>query len=126
MAKVNFTDCTGVLHVIEVENGWSLMEAAIDNDVFGITADCGGACSCATCHAYIDESWLEKLPEVGCENYYGFGEKGGPLDKKGETISFWNTDSFSYNTDDSKYQQKNKSSGDKLKLENWMTPTDGL
>ena len=65
MATVNFTDCTGVLHVIEVENGWSLMEAAIDNDVFGITADCGGACSCATCHAYIDESWLEKLPEVG-------------------------------------------------------------
>ena len=57
--------------------------------------------------SYHEEDWykVEKLPEVGCENYYGFGEKGGPLDKKGETISFWNTDSFSYNTDDSKLYQ---------------------
>jgi 2Fe-2S ferredoxin len=40
------------------------MEAAIDNNVSGIVAECGGACACATCHAYIDESWLGKLPAM--------------------------------------------------------------
>ena len=65
MATVRFTDCTGVLHIIEAKNGWSLMEVAVDNDIVGIAADCGGACTCGTCHAYIDESWLKKLPEVG-------------------------------------------------------------
>ena len=57
--------------------------------------------------SFHEEGWYktEKKPEVGCENHYGFGEKGGPLDKKGETISFWNTDSFSYDTDDSKLYQ---------------------
>ncbi len=65
LTKVYFTDCAGELHVIEASNGDSLMEVAIDNLVWGIEAECGGACSCATCHAYVDESWLEKLPEVG-------------------------------------------------------------
>lgn len=64
MPKVYFTGCNGELHVIEANNGDSLMEVAIDNIVFGIEAECGGACSCATCHAYIDELWLEKLPEI--------------------------------------------------------------
>lgn len=64
MAKVYFTDCTGELHIIEAKNGESLMEIAIDNLVWGIEAECGGACSCATCHAYIGEDWLEKV-EVG-------------------------------------------------------------
>lgn len=57
--------------------------------------------------SYHEEDWykIEKLPGVACENYYGFGEKGGPLNKKGETISFWNTDSFAYNNNDSKLYQ---------------------
>lgn len=57
--------------------------------------------------SFHEEGWykVEKKPEVACENHYGFGEKGGPLDKKGETISFWNTDSFSYSTKDSKLYQ---------------------
>ncbi|MCK4972785.1 MAG: hypothetical protein KAS52_05655, partial [Candidatus Heimdallarchaeota archaeon] len=57
--------------------------------------------------SYHEEDWykIEKLPGVACENYYGFGEKGGPLNKKGETISFWNTDSFSYSNNDSKLYQ---------------------
>ncbi len=57
--------------------------------------------------SYHEEDWYktEKLPDVSCENYYGFGEKGGPLDKKGQTISFWNTDSFSYDVDDQKLYQ---------------------
>jgi len=49
---------------VEVENGYSVMEGAINNNVEGIVAECGGACACATCHSYIDESWLERLPEM--------------------------------------------------------------
>ena len=57
--------------------------------------------------SFHEEGWykVKKKPEVACENHYGFGEKGGPLDKKGETISFWNTDSFCYSTKDSKLYQ---------------------
>jgi 2Fe-2S ferredoxin len=40
------------------------MEAAVDNGIDGILAECGGACACATCHAYIDEAWLARLPEM--------------------------------------------------------------
>lgn len=57
--------------------------------------------------SYHEEGWYRtvKHPEVSCENHYGFGEKGGPLDKKGEVISFWNTDSFAYDVDDAKLYQ---------------------
>ena len=48
----------------EVENGYSVMEGAINNNIDGIVAECGGACACATCHSYIDEAWLDKLPPM--------------------------------------------------------------
>lgn len=56
---------------------------------------------------YHEDDWynIEQTPHVTCEYYYGFGEKGGPLDKKGETLSFWNTDTVSYSTKDSKLYQ---------------------
>jgi 2Fe-2S ferredoxin len=47
-----------------VDSGRSLMEAAVSNNVPGIVAECGGSCSCATCHVYVDESWLGKLEEA--------------------------------------------------------------
>src|SRR5271167_787823 len=60
MAKITFIDHSGESRVIEVENGATVMEAAIRNAVPGIDADCGGACACATCHVYVDEAWREK------------------------------------------------------------------
>ena len=51
-------------HELDVTVGHSLMEAAIDNNVTGIVAECGGACACATCHAYVAEAWFDKLPVV--------------------------------------------------------------
>jgi 2Fe-2S ferredoxin len=63
MVKINFIDHTGATQTVEAEAGSTVMEAAIRNAVPGILAECGGACACATCHVYIDESWKEKTGE---------------------------------------------------------------
>lgn len=49
---------------VAAANGKTLMEVAIANNVRGIDAECGGCCSCATCHVYVDEAWLAKLPAL--------------------------------------------------------------
>ena len=59
MAKIHFVDHTGEKRTIEVENGATVMEAAIRNAVPGIEAECGGACACATCHVYVAPEWTE-------------------------------------------------------------------
>ena len=64
MPKVTYVTTDGTRHEVEVENGYSVMEGAINNNIDGIVAECGGACACATCHAYIDEAWLDKLPQM--------------------------------------------------------------
>ena len=60
MVKINFNDHTGETRSVEAETGSTVMEAAIRNAIPGILAECGGACACATCHVYVDESWKEK------------------------------------------------------------------
>ena len=67
MAKIHFVDHKGETRTIEVENGATVMEAAIRNAVPGIEAECGGACACATCHVYVDEAWLSRLPPTSDE-----------------------------------------------------------
>ncbi len=62
MAKITFIEHTGTEHVVDVANGLTVMEGARDNNVPGIEADCGGACACSTCHVYIDEAWVSKVP----------------------------------------------------------------
>ena len=64
MPKVTYITTDGTRHEVEVENGYSVMEGAINNNIDGIVAECGGACACATCHAYIDDAWLVKMPEM--------------------------------------------------------------
>jgi ferredoxin, 2Fe-2S len=63
MPKVTFIEHSGREHVVEAEVGETLMEAAIKHGVPGIVAECGGACSCATCHVYVEESWREATGE---------------------------------------------------------------
>ena len=64
MPKITYKDNQGNSKTIEVENGLSVMEGAIQNDVQGIDADCGGSMACATCHVYVEEKWLDKLPKA--------------------------------------------------------------
>ena len=61
MPKVKFIEFDGTEHVVDGADGSSIMEAAISNLVPGIDADCGGECSCATCHVLIDEECGQKL-----------------------------------------------------------------
>ena len=62
MPKITFIEFSGAEHVVQEEVGRSLMQAAVDHLVPGIVADCGGSCSCATCHGYIDPAWCELVP----------------------------------------------------------------
>jgi len=58
MPKIIYKDNRGNSKTIEVENGLSVMEGAIQNDIPGIDADCGGSMACATCHVYVEEEWF--------------------------------------------------------------------
>ena len=64
MPKIIYKDKDGNSKTIEVENGLSVMEGAIQNDIPGIDADCGGAMACATCHVYVEENWFNKLTKA--------------------------------------------------------------
>jgi len=65
MVSVTFKSADGEETIISVKTGVSIQEAAINNDVPGIDADCGGGCSCATCHVYVADEWLEKVGPPG-------------------------------------------------------------
>ena len=63
MAKVTYIEHSGNSRTIEIANGLSVMEGAVQNDIPGIDADCGGGMACATCHVYVKEEWFNKLPK---------------------------------------------------------------
>lgn len=62
MPKITFIAHNGQERAVTAEVGKSIMQAATQNLVPGLLADCGGSCSCATCHAYVDEPWSDQLP----------------------------------------------------------------
>ena len=62
MAKITYVFADGTRRDVDAANGASIMETALRNNVKGIDAECGGCLSCATCHVYVDEAWLAKLP----------------------------------------------------------------
>ena len=62
MTKITYITHDNNSHTIDVQNGLTVMEGAIQNDIPGIDADCGGGMACATCHVYVKEEWLDKLP----------------------------------------------------------------
>ena len=65
MIKITFIEHDGTERAVEGVAGNSLMLAAASNNVPGIDADCGGCCSCATCHVYVKDEWLDRLPPMG-------------------------------------------------------------
>ena len=63
MPKITYIEHNGKKHTIDVANGLSIMEGAVQNNIPGIDADCGGAMACATCHVYVKEEWFNNLPQ---------------------------------------------------------------
>ncbi len=64
MPKITYIDSSGNRKEIEVQKGLTVMEGAIQNNVPGIDADCGGSMACATCHVYVKEEWFNKLNKI--------------------------------------------------------------
>lgn len=61
MAKITFVEGNGTKHEVDGQSGATVMETAIRAGVPGIVAECGGACTCATCHVYVDEAWQDAV-----------------------------------------------------------------
>ena len=64
MAKITYITHDNKTYTIDVEKGLSVMEGAVQNDIPGIDADCGGGMACATCHVYVEDSWFNKIPKA--------------------------------------------------------------
>jgi 2Fe-2S ferredoxin len=68
MAMINYIQPDGKEISVKVNSGDSVMQGAMDNMIDGIVAECGGGCSCATCHVYIDDAWMDKVgPAIDME-----------------------------------------------------------
>ncbi len=77
MTKITYIEHGGAEHVVDADNGQTIMEAAVKNAVPGIDADCGGACACATCHVFVDAAWMDKVgqPESMEESMLDFASE---------------------------------------------------
>ena len=64
MPKIKYIEQNGNSKTIEVDNGLTVMEGAVQNNIPGIDADCGGGMACATCHVDVEDSWLNKIPKA--------------------------------------------------------------
>jgi 2Fe-2S ferredoxin len=67
MPKITFIEHDGAVHEVDAENGSTVMEAAMKGGVTSIVAECGGSCTCSTCHVYIEEGWVDRLPKPEAE-----------------------------------------------------------
>lgn len=63
MPTVTFIEHDGTVHTLQARPDRTLMQVALDHGVPGLLGDCGGACSCATCHGYVDKNWAEGLAQ---------------------------------------------------------------
>ena len=61
MAKITYITSDNQAHTVEVQNGLTVMEGAVQNNIPGIDGDCGGGMACATCHVYVTEDWFDKI-----------------------------------------------------------------
>ncbi|MBE0486378.1 2Fe-2S iron-sulfur cluster-binding protein [Marinobacter sp.] len=67
MGKITFVEHSGTAHIVEIAEGQSLMQTAIDNGVPGIDADCGGACACGTCHVILHSDWVQAAGSINAD-----------------------------------------------------------
>ena len=63
MPKITYVTSENETHTIDVDIGLTVMEGAVQNNIPGIDADCGGGMACATCHVYVTQDWFDRLPK---------------------------------------------------------------
>lgn len=68
MGSITFVENDGTEHAVDIEDGKSLMETAVDNGVPGIDADCGGDCACGTCHVIVADEWFSTTGGIASED----------------------------------------------------------
>jgi ferredoxin, 2Fe-2S len=61
MASITYIEHNGTAHKVDVPDGNSVMQGAVNNMIAGIAAECGGALACATCHCYVDDAWIGRV-----------------------------------------------------------------
>tara|TARA_Y100001970_G_scaffold106717_1_gene133742 strand:- start:257 stop:577 length:321 start_codon:yes stop_codon:yes gene_type:complete len=61
MAKITYIENNGKTHTVDVTEGLTVMEGAVQNNIPGIDGDCGGGMACATCHVYVKDEWYNKI-----------------------------------------------------------------
>ena len=61
MAKITYIENNGKSHSVDVADGLTVMEGAVQNNIPGIDDDCGGGMACATCHVYVKDEWFDKI-----------------------------------------------------------------
>ena len=61
MAKITYIENNGTSHTVDVAEGLTVMEGAVQNNIPGIDADCGGGMACATCHVYVKDEWFDRI-----------------------------------------------------------------
>jgi 2Fe-2S ferredoxin len=64
MLKITFIEASGQIHHVEAQAGQSLMQVAVSANLRGIVGECGGAAMCATCHVYVDDAWVARMPPM--------------------------------------------------------------
>jgi 2Fe-2S ferredoxin len=64
MGNITFIEHNGTQHAVDIEEGKSLMQIAMDNGIPGVDADCGGECACGTCHVIVDDNWVHTTGSV--------------------------------------------------------------
>ena len=91
MTTIIFIDHEGNETAVDAPNGESVMEAAINNDIEGIVAECGGACACATCHVYVDPAFRALTGEASEmeQAMLDFTDDGAALEAKLEALRLW-------------------------------------
>ncbi len=63
MPHVTYIESTGERFTHDLPEGWTLVQGALTHGIAGILAECGGSCTCATCHCYVPEAWAARLPQ---------------------------------------------------------------
>lgn len=77
MGHVTFIEKCGTVREAEIENGQSLLEGALANDIFSMPGACGGDAVCATCHCVIEDDWVDKLNEPSDDEFFMLGSLDG-------------------------------------------------